>query len=49
MEYDLRRKGKKEGSVISRRVMGWIEEGNQSLVLRIEISREGRGKLNYKQ
>jgi len=29
--------------------LGWIEEGDQSFVLRIEISREGRDKLNYKQ
>jgi len=49
VEYDLRRKGKKEGSVISRRVIGWIEEGDQSLVLRLGISRQGRDKLNYKQ
>ena len=49
VEYELRRKGEKEGSVITTGVMGWIEEGDQSLVLRIGISRERRDKLNYKQ
>ena len=41
VEYDLWRKGKKEGGVITKGVMEWIVEGDQSLVLRIEISREG--------
>jgi len=49
VEYDLRRRGEKESGVVTRGVMGWIEEGDQSLVLRIGISREGRDKLNYKQ
>jgi len=49
VEYDLRRRREKEGGVVTRGVMEWIDEGDQSLVLRIGISREGRDKLNCKQ
>ena len=35
VEYDVRRKGQKEGGVITRGVIAWIEEGDKSLVLRI--------------
>lgn len=42
VEYGLRRKGEKEGDVITRGVMGWIEEGDQSLLPRIGNLREGK-------
>ena len=42
VEYDVRRKGQKEGGVITRGVIAWIEEGDKSLVLRIGNLREGK-------